>query len=247
MLFRRFVIGFCLVAMLGTLSCSDSDDDDVINGDLPLEAQAEAAIEDVLNNVVDPLVALIETLEGLVNAPGPLLNSGVAGVLLECPTTTGVCATGSVSCVAGETSLTFTFSECNVVLQPLIADGELEFQPTGAESFIVTLTSLAINGESPLTGALSTDSSGNCSDDWSVTAADGTTLLASLVGCGDYPESVSSTVITVLAPPDTWTFSFTYDGTQTANVFVQQNAVGVSTCQVDLETFDANCTALSGR
>ena len=228
----KWSVVVCIVALLGVTACSDSDE--VVN--LPVSQQAAAAIESAFVDVVLPLSDFVSGMADAIAAGQPKAPS------LECPSSEGVCSSGSVTCDADSSGigLDFDFDSCNLTEAMIVADGALNFTPTGASSFVVTLNGFSLDGGSPMSGALAYDGS-ECSEGWAVTTIDGVGILGTVYVCGDYPSSSSVLAISVIASPNFWQFTFDFDGGSTADVYVELNEELVSICETDLDTFETTC------
>jgi len=137
----KWSVVVCIVALLGVTACSDSDE--VVN--LPVSQQAAAAIESAFVDVVLPLSDFVSGMADAIAAGQPKAPS------LECPSSEGVCSSGSVTCDADSSGigLDFDFDNCNLTEAMIVADGALNFTPTGASSFVVTLNGFSLDGGSP--------------------------------------------------------------------------------------------------
>jgi len=228
------LILLCIAATLGLTGCPD-DDDPVIPAQ-PGPAAAEVAIENALESVVDPLMALVEFvggIGGLSRSTGPTDGIG-------CPDTSGWCAPGSATCDVSLTGLDLVFNGCNVVAssEHLTIDGPMTVTPTGESSGSAVLTGVSINGSPLLNGQLNV---GVCTVTWSVSAADGTSSSADLDVCDDYPPA-DSTLVFNIDGAGFWVISFTFNGTSTASAITTVDGEPIAMCNVNLDTLDATCS-----
>jgi hypothetical protein len=233
---NKFALLVCLVALLGVTSCSD-DDDDVIN--LPVTAQAEAAIEGVFNEVIDPLSEFVEAAIAVITAAQPKAPA------LECPNMAGVCTSGDATCDVDSsgTSLDFNFDECNVAEAGVVVDGSVSVAPSGPTSFLMNLVGLSIDGSDPLSGSIEIDLT-SCGQQWFIDAGSSIVLATvSVDSCDDdYPNNQSALQMTVFAGNDVWVFTFNFTGTSTSSVFGTRNEEPVTQCTFDLDTYQADCS-----
>jgi len=229
-----WIVALCVAALIGTMAC---DSDDVVDAVLPASAQAEALLESAFADVVEPVSGLIDGLGDLLSNPkaGPVTPPSV-----ECPNTTTVCSSGTLTCDADSSGLNFDFDTCDVALDPVIVDGAVLLTPTGETSFILTLDTVSFNSGSPMSGTLEIDGAA-CSQDWVITTADGVGLLAAVVSCDGPPAAGSTLTITFTNGSDYWVATFTFDGTDIADVTVTRNSELVSTCEMNMETYEATC------
>jgi hypothetical protein len=234
------LILLCIVAMLAVTSCSD--DDNNVMAPPTGAAAAEAAIEDALDSVIDPLVTLLDFIVDYLSVADGATDG------LACPDTTGACNPGSLTCTDG-IPLQFDFSGCSVVgaSPALSVDGNVDYTPSTIPPWGgYLLGGLSVNGSTGLNGTVTlTD---DCNWSWNITADDGTVTNASLVLCtgargtSEYPLGESSLSIFSETSAGFVSAYFTFDGTQTASVMVFLDETLTAQCTVDLETFDATCT-----
>jgi hypothetical protein len=235
----------CIVALVGVAGCSD-DDDDPLTPDVSGEATAaaiELAMENALDDVVDPLFDIIEFVQDNFLSAPVAASRGVA-----CPDLTGVCGeppSGSVTCTPTLEGLQFDFVGCNAVLDgtSIIIDGTATLAGTLA-SAILGLQGLSLDGGVAITGTV-TFSSDECeSADISITAADNTGVLGIVVVCFEYPESTSSMVLNVTVLEEVYTITFIFDGTGTAIAIATDNSgATIADCEVNLDSLAATCSA----
>ena len=234
----KWMIGCCVLATLGFTGCSSDDVKDVLGID-PEGDIAEAAVEGVLNDVVDPAITALDLLIELLSAPpAPALSAGGGG--LVCPDTGAWCDSGTASCVAGGSALEFTFSSCTLSdgTETATLSGGLNFTPPSP----LTLVNLVVNEGLGLNGTVAF--SGLCDTTWNINATDGTVVSATLVQCESdvNPQPTSLLVITAqVSGVGTVQMTFTFNGTSVAAVSVTVGGAPYATCDVNLDTFDASC------
>jgi len=235
----KWLILLCVVATLGLNGCSD-DDDDVIPGP-PGPAAAEAAIEDALETVIDPLLTLVDFAVEFLS-----VDDGTDGI--GCPDTTGACNPGTLACTEGATALEFDFGGCSIVgaAPPLTVSGGVDYTPSLPPWGAYTFNGVSVNGSTGLTGLVTL--ADECNWSWNISAANGTNTNASLVlcqtvrGASEYPLGDSTLFIAAETSAGFLTVSFTFDGTQTAGATAFLDDSLIAQCSVDLETFNATCT-----
>ena len=227
------LILLCILATVGLMGCPD-DDDDVIPGP-PGPAQAEAAIQNAHDTLVDPLVTAIEALRDYIDT---LSRSSTRAT---CPDTSSACMSGTLSCSPTTAGWDFAFSDCNVVdaSPTLILDGGAEVTVTGASSFILGLTDLSVNGSAGLNGTVTF--ADDCHSSWGVTS-DGSHVTATIIACSDETPQAGSQLLIQIQNAGQWIINFTFDGSSTATALVTVDSTPIALCTVDLETFDANCS-----
>jgi hypothetical protein len=231
----KWLILLCIVATVGLTGCPD-DDDDVISPPSPPQA-AEAAIEDVLDNVVDPLVDAIEAITDYLDTLGKSVTRAT------CPDTSGVCSPGSLSCAPTTLGWDFTFNGCGVIgTSPTITlDGGVEVTPTGPSSATMTLTNLSVNNSTDLNGEIIL--ADECNSTWDVTGGNAY-LFGSIEACAEaYPTSNSELIIEI-EESGLWLVTFNFNGTSTCSAVVSLDFSPVATCTINLETNDASCTGI---
>jgi len=222
-----------IVATVGLGGCSD-DDDPVALGP-PGPAQAEAAIKNVHDTVVDPLVTAIEVLRNYLDT---LSRSSTRAT---CPDTSSACMSGTLSCSPTTAGWDLTFSVCDVVdaSPTLILDGGAEVTVTGASSFILGLTDLSVNGSAGLNGTVTF--ADDCHSSWDITS-DGSHVTATIIACSDEIPQPGSQLLIQIQDAGQWIINFTFDGSSTATALVTVDFTPIASCAVDLDTFDANCS-----
>lgn len=234
----RWLIFLCVLATLGLTGCSD-DDDDVIS--IPTgAAAAEAAIEDALETVIDPLITLVEFAVDFLG-----VDDGTDGI--GCPDTTGACTPGSLACTPNGDVLEFDFGGCTITGSnpALSVDGGVDYTPLVPPWGSYSLNGVSVNGSTGLFGIVSLPD--ECHWNWNITADDGTSTNAALVlcqtvrGASEYPLGDSTLFISAETSGGFLTVSFTFDGSQTAGATAFLDDSLIATCSVDLETFNATC------
>ena len=164
-----------IVVLLGTLGCSD-DDDDIL--DIPGETiAAEAALDAALSEVISPLAGLVELIRDNLGVGASAAKGG-----LVCPDTGGVCSPGMLTCevATGGLSLDFDFTGCGTILDDAIftVDGDINVATT-LDGLLITLSGLQLDGGPSIAGTLGlTDS--DCGITVDVFATDGTAVTGSV-------------------------------------------------------------------
>lgn len=227
----------CVVALIGFAGCSD--DDPLTPPEVPTAAAAEAAIDSVLVEIVDPLFTVIEFFQNAATlAPA---------TRVPCPTLGPVCSTGTLSCLdVGTQGVQFTTSGCTTTYngETVTMDGQVTVLPMQS-AVSITFSSFSVNGSTALSGAVMVDSNA-CSTTVNIVAADGTTLDGFIVACGNANPGSTSSMLIVVDSPGLGVFNivFTFDGTGIAVAAVALNGVPVASCTVDLNALDASCVNL---
>jgi len=238
MKYARWLALICLVAMMVTTGCS-SDDDDPVLGNGPATAVAETGLNETLNQVVDPVLEVVEFIEQtlLTLPPAPRAARGVA----TCPNTSGVCNPGSLTCQV-VTGLDFDFDQCTVsgAGASITLDGDISVVP-GIGTTTVAFGSLTIDNGPALSGTLILTAS-TCGVQVDLAKNDGTLVNGYLSGCGPYPSSGSALSIQLVTQVGLLLIDVYYDGSATAMATVWLDGEVVSNCTVDLDTLVGQCS-----
>jgi hypothetical protein len=229
------VVAACFVVLAVMMGCSGSDD--VTNPEQPVGPQAEVVLEGTFADVIVPLASLAERLGQLLDAP----KANPSRQALECPATEGVCSAGELVCDADSSGLHFTFDSCHLAAEPIVIHGGVTLSATGESSFLLALDTLSFDGGTPMNGGLELDAA-TCAQTWAVVTADGIGLAGTVFVCEGIPSADSSLTITIITHTDYWVFSFSFDGTAVASVTVVRDEQFVATCEMDMETFEADCS-----
>jgi hypothetical protein len=216
------------------MGCPD-DDDPVAPGD-PDVAAAEAAIEEVLDNVVDPLLLAIEAVSAYLDT----LDKSVTRA--TCPDTSTACSPGSLSCSPTTLGWDFAFAACTLVgTSPAVtADGGIEVSATGVGSFTMALEGLSINGSNAMNGVVTF--ADECNSTWNITSANAY-LIGEFIACSEQDPQPGSDLIVQIQDVGEWLIDFDFDGSSTATALVMVDMTPVATCTVNLDTFNANCSS----
>jgi hypothetical protein len=238
----KWLILLCIFATVGLTGCPD-DDDDVVSAPTGA-ALAEAAIEDALDSVIDPLLTLMEFATDFLGGA----DGASRGIVPSCPDTTGACSSGSLSCTVGTSDLQFDFGSCTITgsSPALTVDGDVDYTPSLPPWGSYTMSAVSVNGSQGLNGLVTL--ADECNWSWNITADDGTNTSASLIlcqfarGASEYPLGESSLFIFGQSSSGFLEVVMSFDGTRTAGAIVYLDESPIAQCNVDLETFDATCS-----
>lgn len=237
MTLKRWIAVSGLTVLLIVSGCSS---DDLPNVQLPDKTDAaEAALEEVLDEVVEPLFGLTEFIVDEFFGAAPLAPLALA---LECPDVEGTCSPGSLTCqiVNEGASMRFDADGCGVFYEDEThtLDGEITLTPGLA--LLMALSGVSIDGGPRLNGTM-TLSEGDCSTQLTVQASDGTTMDGYIIGCGENPTSQSGLFITISGSFGTFFVTVNFDGSGTAIAFVSEGEEPFAQCSINLDSLNVNC------
>jgi len=224
----------CIVATVGLTGCP-SDDDPVTPTLGP--AEAKAAIESVLDSVVDPLVLAMEVLTDYLDT---LSGSSTRAT---CPDTSTACSPpGTLSCSPTTLGWDFTFSGCTVVgsSSGVTLNGGAGVRVTSPTSFTLALTGLSVDGGAVLNGEIAFSDS--CDSTWNI-YANNATVTGRIIACSEEnPQSGSHLLIQVSGTAD-WIIDIDFDGTSVATADVFSGVALIASCSIDLVASEATCSS----
>jgi len=228
-----------VVGITGLLVMSGCSSDDPPGVTLPDKTDAaEAALENVLDEIVEPLFGLTEFIvDQLLDAPPPFAEG------LECPDTEDACTGGSLTCDlgGGGISLDFDADGCGVLYEEEAhsLDGSISITP--GLSLLLALTGVSIDGGPRLNGTM-TLSEATCSTDVNVQASDGTLMAGTIIGCGEDPSPNSDLFITIVSSIGTFFVNVDFDGSGTATAIVSEGSSPFASCSINLDSLNVNCS-----